>query len=692
MKTFLEILLRMSAYGSIAVLLVLGLRFLLRKFPKKTVVLFWIVAAIRLVCPFNFETPVSLLNLAPQSIRSSLASDGMSDVQTTSEDGTLPGEEGISETTESGVLRYGQVSVMSDSEGTFGFEYITDSGDDPQETTEITITSDPAGSDSYIITENGTPAESPAPGIAFLVWIVGAAAVVLYVAVGFMRTNRLVARLFRRSGKYLESERISTPFVYGIFSPKICVPASLDVSEKDYMLLHEQIHVKNHDALIKAFAIVVLCLHWFNPLVWIAVRLCMSDLEMRCDEEVVDILGERIRKDYCLSIVNHAAADTNFRVFTTAFAKKSISRMEIKMRIKNLINYKKVSKLTTLTVLIAALTATLMLTSCAQSPAPEDTPEVETEVAASEENTAVKLSTEGTPAADQADLILQVNDEDIVSVTSEDGQRMLSITEKDSGEVKNYTLGTGADDPRIIEVIKEQGIGDDPSKVYISVADSNGNVVRYVQLEKEDGTSVLENIETNEIVSEGVLSYSVTIDPDQGETVVSSAPLSVWSADETISVGAEVNDDGNDSGSYHFTLEEVKSVDSDEKEIVIRYNRIFGDGVNEIEYAGGDKLITETCEGALFDSLDDFKAFYSYDNALKAIDGAYETGDPRVRVAAWSQFLNEDACSTDTFEDKNNCYVLTRKLDDGSTHFRLVYDRATHDITRLENVIPGAEG
>ena len=658
MKTFLEILVRMSAYGSIAVLLVLGLRFLLRKFPKKTVVLFWIVAAIRLVCPFNFETPVSLLNLAPQSIRSSLASDGMSDVQTTSEDGTLPGEEGISETTESGVLRYGQVSVMSDSEGTFGFEYITDSGDDPQETTEITITSDPAGSDSYIITENGTPvgspdvvaggeAESPAPGIAFLVWIIGAAAVVLYVAVGFMRTNRLVARLFRRSGKYLESERISTPFVYGIFSPKICVPASLDVSEKDYMLLHEQIHVKNHDALIKAFAIVVLCLHWFNPLVWIAVRLCMSDLEMRCDEEVVDILGERIRKDYCLSIVNHAAADTNFRVFTTAFAKKSISRMEIKMRIKNLINYKKVSKLTTLTVLIAALTATLMLTSCAQSPAPEDTPKVETEVAASEENTAVKLSTAETPTSDQADLSLQLNGEDIVSVTSEDGQRVLSITEKDSGEVKNYTLGTGADDPRIIEVTQEQGIGDDPSRTYITIADVDGNVTRYIHLENEDGSSVLENADTKEIVREGEMSYYLALENDEN---------------------------------------------SDQKEIVIRYNRIFGDGVNEIEYEGGDKLITKTCEGALFNSLDEFKGFYSYDNALKAVDGVYETGDPRVRVAAWSQFLNEDACSTDTFEDKNNCYVLTRKLDDGSTHFRLVYDCVTHDITRLENVIPGAEG
>ncbi|MBO4762521.1 MAG: M56 family metallopeptidase, partial [Lachnospiraceae bacterium] len=613
MKTFLEILMRMSAYGSIAVLLVLGLRFLLRKFPKKTVVLFWIVAAIRLVCPFNFETPVSLLNLAPQSIRSSLASDGMSDVQTTSEDGTLPGEEGISETTESGVLRYGQVSVMSDSEGTFGFEYITDSGDDPQETTEITITTDPAGSDSYIITENGTPvgspdvvadgeAESPAPGIAFLVWIIGAAAVVLYVAVGFMRTNRLVARLFRRSGKYLESERISTPFVYGIFSPKICVPASLDVSEKDYMLLHEQIHVKNHDALIKAFAIVVLCLHWFNPLVWIAVRLCMSDLEMRCDEEVVDILGERIRKDYCLSIVNHAAADTNFRVFTTAFAKKSISRMEIKMRIKNLINYKKVSKLTTLTVLIAALTATLMLTSCAQSPAPEDTPKVETEVAASEENTAVKLSTAETPTSDQADLILQVNDEDIVSVTSEDGQRVLSITEKDSGEVKNYTLGTGADDPRIIEVAQEQGIGDDPSRTYITIADVDGNVVRYVQREKEDGTSVLENIETNEIVSEGVLSYSVTIDPGQDLTAISSVPVLIQSNDGMIEGDFKVEIDENDTKSYYLAVESDE--DADEKEIVIRYNRIFGDGVNEIEYEGGDKLITKTCEGALFNSLD----------------------------------------------------------------------------------------
>ena len=152
-----------------------------------------------------------------------------------------------------------------------------------------------------------------------------------YVGICVIRANHVLSRLFKRSGRYLESETIHTPFIIGFIKPRICVPSSLDVNEKDYMLLHEHIHVKNHDALIKSFALMLLCLHWFNPFVWLAFRLAMSDLEMRCDEEVVDILGDRIRKEYCLSIVNHAVADNNFRVFTTAFAKKSIGRMEIKM-------------------------------------------------------------------------------------------------------------------------------------------------------------------------------------------------------------------------------------------------------------------------------------------------------------------------------------------------------------------------
>ena len=611
MKNFLEILLRMSAYGSIAVLLVLVLRVLLRKLPKKAVVLLWLVAAIRLVCPLNFETPVSLLNLAPQSVLSRLDSALAADGQMSSAEDTPLEDMGA------GVQDHDGISEISGQDGTIGFSLTTGSVADDPGTGDITITLDPADSSHRIVVGDVAPdgalseaavyeTESQASGIVFIVWILGAAAVVIYVIVGFMRTNRLVARLFKRSGRYLESERISTPFVYGIFSPKICVPSSLDVSEKDYMLLHEQIHVKNHDALIKAFAIVVLCLHWFNPLVWLAVRLCMSDLEMRCDEEVVDILGERIRKDYCLSIVNHATEDNGIRAFTTAFAKKSISRMEIKMRIKNLINYKKVSKLTTLTVLVIALLVTFVLTSCAESTATEETPAAEKTVAADNKDGIVSLSVEGDPTIE--------------------------------GSSKTYSVEVDEKEPGSVSITTEQEIGDDPTKTYVVITDEGGNVIKYDHIEDEDVASV----------------------------------------------------SGDYAGSVSFEIEE--GIGEDQKVVYLKHNRVYGDGIHEVMVSDCEKLITETCEDAYFDSFDDFKAFYSYGNMNNVIDGVYETSDPRVRVAAWSQFANEETCKSDIFEEKNNCYVLTRNLDDGSNHFHIVYDCNTHDVTRLENVIADAEG
>ena len=660
----------MSAYGSIAVLLVLVLRVLLRKLPKKAVVLLWLVAAIRLVCPLNFETPVSLLNLAPQSVLSRLDTALSADGQMSSAEDTSLEDMGA------GVQDHDGISEISGQDGTIGFSLTTGSVADDPGTGDITITLDPADSSHRIAVGDVAPdaplSETatgdtgvPVSGIVFLVWVLGAAAVVLYVTVGFMRTNRLVARLFRRSGRYLESERISTPFVYGIFSPKICVPSSLDVSEKDYMLLHEQIHVKNHDALIKAFAIVVLCLHWFNPLVWVAVRLCMSDLEMRCDEEVVDILGERIRKDYCLSIVNHATEDSGIRAFTTAFAKKSISRMEIKMRIKNLINYKKVSKLTTLTVLITALAATLILTSCAESPTPGETPEAET------------------PAGEKTELVLGKND-GIISLSVE-GEATTP------GYSKSYTVEAGVEDPSSVEVSGEQGIGDDPAKTYIVITDGDGKVTKYVHIEKEDGTVALQNAETNEIVEEGELAYSVTIGPE-GEMVSSSEPITVRGGEETTTTEGEdaASTTGKGAESVYYEIEEDEN--GDQRVVVLKYNRLFDDSVHEAIVSDTEKRLTRTCEGAFFGSLDEFKSFYSYSNLNNVLDGVYESYDPRVRVAAWSQFSNEEACKSDIFEEKNDCYVLTRKLDDGSTHFHIVYDCNTHDVTRLENAIIEAEG
>ena len=384
MKEFIEIILKMSVYGSIAILLVILLRALFRKVPKQTVLLFWIVAAVRLVCPLNFGTPISLFNLAPQSVIEDLRPINVLSSATQDPSETFNAYATGSATAdiygaEDAVQKYGSQTYNAHKDM---FSYAGGETDNSF-SSSIAATDSPANAGSSfaaddssdLVTDSFATEGVTVSTVAFVVWFIGAAVIVLSVAISVIRTNRALSRLFKRSGRYMESDAIHTPFVTGFINPKICVPADIDISEKDYMLLHEHIHVKNHDALIKAFALVVLCLHWFNPLVWFAFRLCMSDIEMRCDEAVIDILGDRIRKNYCLSIVNHAAADDDFRVFTTAFAKKSIGRMEIKMRIKNLINYKKISRLTTVIVLIIALSASFVLTSCAQDIARDITPD-----------------------------------------------------------------------------------------------------------------------------------------------------------------------------------------------------------------------------------------------------------------------------------------------------------------------------
>lgn len=90
--------------------------------------------------------------------------------------------------------------------------------------------------------------------------------------------------------------------------PVIVLPSLIDRSEREYLICHEKVHIKNKDNLARALGLIIVCIHWFNPLVWIAYKLMYNDLEMRVDEEVIDTIGNEIKKDYCMSIVNHAPA------------------------------------------------------------------------------------------------------------------------------------------------------------------------------------------------------------------------------------------------------------------------------------------------------------------------------------------------------------------------------------------------
>ncbi|MCR4721385.1 MAG: M56 family metallopeptidase, partial [Lachnospiraceae bacterium] len=487
MKTFIEVLLRMSAYGSIAVLLVIVLRALFRKFPKKATVLFWLVAAVRLVCPVNFETPLSLFNLAPQSV--------IDNLESTSETGAA------------------ETATTSANDLDTVLKALSDAGILSQ-----TGAGNNTGNSPYDVPENGTvsahettsadPFQSDHDAVSsliFIIWGVGVAGILAYVVISAKRANLTISRFFRHKGEFLESDEIRTPFVFGIFSPKICVPSSIDVNEKDYMLLHEQIHIKNHDALIKAIALAVLCLHWFNPLVWVAFRLLLNDLEMRCDEEVVDILGDKIRKEYCLSIVNHAKEDDSFRVFTTAFAKKSLGRMEIKMRIKNLINYKKVSKLTTLIVLITVLTATFVLTSCATT----DAPEVPATGATSEAGESSSILTTDNNAGTEVHTIRVNSDgttfKDSVLVTLPDGTKinMVKVSKDDISDVHSVKIEGVPEDTETVNITSDNSTLEFAEDDYTVGYEVNDDWKGGVTITSKDGS-----------VEEGMVSIASEVDSD----------------------------------------------------------------------------------------------------------------------------------------------------------------------------------
>ena len=129
---------------------------------------------------------------------------------------------------------------------------------------------------------------------------------VLYAMVSYIRLRRkLITASLLRDNIYLADE-IAFPFVMGLLRPKIYLPSSMAEQEQPYILMHEQHHIRRRDPVIKALAFLALCIHWFNPLVWVAFIMAGKDMEMSCDEAVVRKMGTGILADYTASLLSLA--------------------------------------------------------------------------------------------------------------------------------------------------------------------------------------------------------------------------------------------------------------------------------------------------------------------------------------------------------------------------------------------------
>ena len=282
-KIFLQIL-NMSITSSYVILFVILIRFLLRKTPKIYSYSLWSVVFLRLTFPFSFESIFSLIRINPKAIPTDIIF-----VQT------------------------------------------------PQ------INSGIGAIDNIV--NNSLPAAATTASvnpiqiwifIGEIIWLLGIVSLIIYSIITTIKLSKKLKISTHISDNIYKADHITTPFVFGLIKPKIYLPVDLSENEKSYIIKHEQTHIERYDHIIKFIAFVVLSIHWFNPLVWLAFMLMTKDLELSCDEKVIKELGNEIKKDYSNSLLSLSLGRRIIGGSPLAFGENNT-----KGRIKNILNYKK---------------------------------------------------------------------------------------------------------------------------------------------------------------------------------------------------------------------------------------------------------------------------------------------------------------------------------------------------------------
>ena len=246
MNTFFQTLLTTSFHGSIVILVVLLLRLVLRKAPKKFICMLWMLAGIRLLLPIPIE---SAFSLQPPAI---------------------------------------QITITAWLSAVFPF-----------------------------------------------VWVAMAVIIGAYSVASYIHLRRKVLDAVKVPGGW-ESDRIETAFVLGFIKPKIYIPTGMSGETRKQILAHERTHLDKGDHWIKMIGFLALALHWFNPLVWVSYILLCKDIEMACDERVVQFMELEERKAYSSALLRCSTNRAHYAACPVAFGEISV-----KYRIKSILNYRK---------------------------------------------------------------------------------------------------------------------------------------------------------------------------------------------------------------------------------------------------------------------------------------------------------------------------------------------------------------
>ncbi|MBQ2687127.1 MAG: M56 family metallopeptidase [Clostridia bacterium] len=284
MTDFLLKLLNMSLVSSLLILALLILRPLMKKAPRAIMCALWGLVGLRLICPFSFESSLSLVPtsepISKEAVTTAVEPEALSEVLDT------------------------QRIIISN-----------------------TLAS-PAGASI-------NPMQAISLVAAFI-WAVGVAVMLIISLVSFLRLKKSVSASINVERNVYINDELSSPFVLGLFAPRIYIPSFLTEYEKEYVIAHENAHIKRCDYLFKPLGYIILSLHWFNPLVWVAYIMLCRDIEAACDELVIRKMDDQGKKEYSKVLLNLSVPSKKIRACPVAFGE-----VGVKARIKGVLSYKR---------------------------------------------------------------------------------------------------------------------------------------------------------------------------------------------------------------------------------------------------------------------------------------------------------------------------------------------------------------
>ncbi|MCI8370802.1 MAG: hypothetical protein HFI75_00105 [Lachnospiraceae bacterium] len=335
----------MNLVGSCCILAVLLVRLLLKRQPKIFSYVLWSLVWFRLACPISFESPFSVFQITNNAIETSQERQEFTWVKRPETETEHRGEDTAPTNTETS--EFGKRNKKT----------TVQAGRNIPENEEESTQQAPSASMPYFWL------------YLFGIWMAGILGLLGYSFLSSYNLRKKLRILEQKEG-YAIVPQLETPLVFGIIHPRIYLPVGLTAEEIPYILEHERVHIRRRDYLVKPLAFLLLCIHWFNPLVWLAFFCMDKDMEMSCDEAVLKKLGHKIKQDYSTSLLSLACGRTFFNGGPLAFGEQGV-----KERIKNVLRYKKPRILgIVLTISVITLSFLTLLSDPASTDKQEETP------------------------------------------------------------------------------------------------------------------------------------------------------------------------------------------------------------------------------------------------------------------------------------------------------------------------------